>query len=69
MKDEFEAVMIYLDNEWPAPNVGTLIMNGLDQPNQLSLISQKLLMMWSHCPIEIGNGAISLMQHGTKSSS
>lgn len=52
IKDELEAVVVGSYCEGAPQEIGTLVTHHLDEPNQLPLVSRKLLGVRCHCSAE-----------------
>jgi hypothetical protein len=56
------SVLIVKANSAP-PEIGTPVTHRLDEPNQLSLVNWKLLVVRCHCSAKERNDTITLVKH------
>jgi hypothetical protein len=58
-----ETIVVRLDGETPPPKVWPPVANGLDQADELPLISCEGAVTWSHRPTEESDGVALLDEH------
>jgi len=63
VEEELEACVVRLDDERTSPQIGPLVSDGEDQPDELALISRQCLMARSDGATEERDGAVVLMEH------
>jgi len=65
----FEAAVIRAHEELRRPQIWPPVSHGLHETNKLAFVGCELGMLWSDCPTEEGDRALTLVQHCAKARS
>ena len=61
--------MIRAHNELRRPQIWPPVLHGLHETNKLAFVGCEFGMLWSDCPTEEGDRALTLVQHCAKARS
>ena len=69
VQEMFEAAVIRVHKELRRPQIWPPVSHGLYETNKLAFVGCELGMLWSDCPTEEGDRALTLVQYCTKAQS